>query len=87
MASPLDPAALVVSFVRAIVTHPDAVTVGTYEREADTVIEVRVSQKDLGKVIGANGRTARALRILLVAMRQNNLGQYFLDIDAHPDQL
>jgi predicted RNA-binding protein YlqC (UPF0109 family) len=83
----IDPAVLVIGFVQAIVSDPDAVTVSTFEGGEGIVIAVRVSKKDLGRVIGASGRTARALRILLRAIRQNDSPEYALDLDAHPDPL
>jgi predicted RNA-binding protein YlqC (UPF0109 family) len=56
--------ALVEQVTRSLVDHPEAVEV----READgphaTVIEVRVSQDDLGKVIGRGGRVIKAIRTL-----------------------
>lgn len=50
---------------RALVDQPDAVVVTEIEGEQTTVLELRVSRDDLGKVIGKQGRTARAIRTLL----------------------
>jgi predicted RNA-binding protein YlqC (UPF0109 family) len=49
------------------VDHPDKVSVREVVGEQTTVIELRVDQSDLGKVIGKQGRTARAMRIILNA--------------------
>ena len=89
MGTTIDPAVLIIGFVQAIASNPDDVIVRTVKRGPDTVIVVRVSKKDVGRVIGANGRTARALRILLVAMRKtdSDCPSYSLDIEAHPDEL
>jgi predicted RNA-binding protein YlqC (UPF0109 family) len=52
---------------KALVDDTDAVNVTEVEGERATVIELRVAQPDLGKVIGKQGRTARALRTILNA--------------------
>lgn len=52
---------------KALVDDPDEVRVVEVEGERVTVIELRVAQTDLGKVIGKQGRTARALRTILNA--------------------
>jgi len=51
----------------SLVDNPDAVQVDEVERDDLTVFELRVAQEDLGKVIGKQGRTARAIRSLLTA--------------------
>jgi len=50
---------------RSLVDHPDEVDVTEIERDETTVLELRVSGEDLGKVIGKQGRTARSIRTLL----------------------
>jgi predicted RNA-binding protein YlqC (UPF0109 family) len=52
---------------KALVDDMDAVSVTEVEAERTTVIELRVAPGDLGKVIGKQGRTARALRTILNA--------------------
>ncbi len=52
---------------KALVDKPEAVVVTEIMGERTTVIELRVAQEDLGKIIGREGRTARAIRILLTA--------------------
>ena len=57
---------LVETIARALVDEPDAVRVE--ERAGDpTTYELSVAHADLGKVIGRQGKTARAIRILLAA--------------------
>lgn len=57
-----------VEFVaKALVDDPDAVEVKAVDDEHAIVIELSVAQEDLGKVIGREGRTARALRTLIAA--------------------
>jgi len=70
-----------VSFLaESLVDHPDEVRVRTYERDQNTVVELEVAQEDLGKVIGRQGRTARAIRTLLSAAGQKSRRRYALDI-------
>ncbi len=58
---------LIVMIARALVDKPDEVEVSEVEGEQTTVIELKVAKDDLGKVIGKQGRTARALRTILSA--------------------
>ena len=52
---------------RSLVDNPDAVSVKEIEGEQTSVIELKVAKEDLGKVIGKQGRTARAMRTILGA--------------------
>ncbi len=58
---------LVEHIAKALVDDPESVNVNEVEGENITVIELRVAQSDLGKVIGKQGRTARAIRTILNA--------------------
>lgn len=58
---------LVAYIARALVDVPDEVNVHEIEGEQTSVIELKVAQEDLGKVIGKQGRTARAIRTILSA--------------------
>jgi predicted RNA-binding protein YlqC (UPF0109 family) len=58
---------LIVTIARALVDSPDDVVVNVVEGEQTTVLELRVAPSDLGKVIGKQGRTARAIRTILGA--------------------
>ena len=51
----------------ALVDNPDEVQVKETDQDDTIVIELRVAKEDLGKVIGKQGRTARAMRSLLSA--------------------
>jgi hypothetical protein len=59
--------ALIESMAKALVDRPEEVKVSEIEGEKTTVYELRVSQSDLGKVIGKQGMTARAMRTILGA--------------------
>ncbi len=52
---------------KALVDMPDQVEVREVEGEQTTVLELKVDKSDLGKVIGKQGRTAKALRVILTA--------------------
>ncbi len=52
---------------RALVDHPEQVTVSEAEGNQTLVLELKVAKEDLGKVIGKQGRTARAMRTILNA--------------------
>jgi predicted RNA-binding protein YlqC (UPF0109 family) len=70
-----------VSFLaKSLVDHPDEVYTSTYDRSDSTVIELEVAEEDLGKVIGRQGRTARAMRTLLSVAGQKSRRRYSLDI-------
>ena len=58
---------MVERIARALVDQPDDVAVTQAEGEKTTVLELRVAQPDLGKVIGKQGRTARAIRTILAS--------------------
>jgi uncharacterized protein len=51
----------------ALVDRPEDVDVAEVQGEQTTVIELRVSKEDLGKVIGKQGKTAKAMRTILSA--------------------
>jgi hypothetical protein len=52
---------------QALVDHPEQVEVSEVAGEQTSVIELRVAKDDLGKVIGKQGRTAKAMRTILSA--------------------
>ena len=56
---------LIEFIAKALVDNPDQVKVSEIEGEKTSVIELSVSKEDLGKVIGKQGRTARAMRTIL----------------------
>jgi hypothetical protein len=58
---------LVEAIARALVDHPEEVQVKSVDGSQVTVLELRVHPEDLGKVIGRQGRTAKAIRTLLGA--------------------
>ncbi len=58
---------LIKYIAQALVDHPEAVEVSEVEGEQTLVIELKVAKDDVGKIIGKQGRTARAIRTILDA--------------------
>lgn len=71
---------LLEEIARSLVDHPEDVQVSEIEGEQTTVLELRVREEDLGKVIGRQGRTARALRTLLSAAGMKVRKRFVLEI-------
>jgi predicted RNA-binding protein YlqC (UPF0109 family) len=71
---------LLVEIAKALVDHPEDVSVAEVEGEQTTVLELRVRNEDLGKVIGRQGRTARAIRTLLAAAGMKVHKRFVLEI-------
>lgn len=68
------------TIVKALVDYPEEVTVKEVDGDATIVLELRVAPKDLGKVIGKQGRTARAMRTLLRAAGMKLKKRFVLEI-------
>ncbi len=58
---------LVVYMAKSLVDDPDGVDVNIVEGEKSTILELKVSEEDIGKVIGKHGRIAKAMRTILSA--------------------
>ena len=58
---------LVELMAKALVNDPDSVVVREIEGSSATIYELSVAQEDMGRVIGKQGRTARAMRTILSA--------------------
>ena len=67
--------------VRGIVDNPDDVTVELVTNRRGRTLEVRVNPEDLGKVIGRNGRTAKALRAVIAALGGRGVRVDVVDTD------
>jgi hypothetical protein len=65
---------LLEAMAKSLVDSPEEVSVKEVEGERTTVYELRVATSDLGKVIGKQGRTARAMRTILGAVG-NKMGK------------
>ena len=58
---------LILIIAKSLVDKPDEVEVAELKGDKTTVLELRVAKDDLGKVIGKQGKTAHAIRIILNA--------------------
>ena len=63
-----------------LVDKPEEVTVAVKEEENSTVIELRVAQEDMGKVIGKQGRIAKAIRTVVRAASVRENKKYIVEI-------
>ena len=73
-------AELLAHLARRLVDEPDAVEVEEVEREGATVLQLRIAKDDVGKVIGRQGRIARALRAIVRASGARSHRRVVLEI-------
>jgi len=71
---------LVEYIAKSLVDHPDHVDVNEIEGEKTTILELRVAEDDLGKIIGRHGRTAKAMRTVLNAAATKERKRAVLEI-------
>jgi len=58
---------LLKAIVLALVDNPDEISVSTIEKDGETILELKVAAADMGKVIGKQGRIAKAIRVVVKA--------------------
>ena len=71
---------LVVFLAKQLVSQPDAVEVRETQGETASVLELKVAKEDLGRVIGKQGRTAKAIRTILNAAASRTNRKVVLEI-------
>ena len=71
---------LVRFIARSLVDHPDAVEVKTVEGAESIILELRVAPEDMGKVIGKQGRIAKAIRTVVKAASAKSEKPVFVEI-------
>ena len=71
---------LVEVIAKALVDHPEEVTVTETEKDKSIVVELRVAPSDMGKVIGKQGRIAKAIRSVVNAASSRNDKRVIVDI-------
>ncbi len=71
---------LVEVIAKALVDNPDEVVVTESEKESDTFIELKVAPADMGKVIGKQGRIAKAIRSVVKAAASKEEKKVVVDI-------
>ncbi|MGA9039954.1 MAG: KH domain-containing protein [Terriglobales bacterium] len=72
--------AMIEKVAKSLVEAPDAVSVTQVEEGPETVLELTVAETDMGKVIGKNGRTVRAMRNLVSAAGVKANKRFVLEI-------
>lgn len=77
---------LVRYIAKSLVEKPEAVAVTTLEREDECVIQLRVDPSDMGKVIGKQGRIAKAIRTVVKAASAKGEKIYLVDILEEDEQ-
>ncbi len=75
-----DPKALIETIAKAIVESPDEVLVDVEQDGDTTVVNLQVAERDLGRIIGRQGRTAKSLRAILNAAAVRHHANYELEI-------
>ena len=71
---------LVSYMVKSLVDHPDEVEIREIEGEKSTILELKVTKDDIGKVIGKHGRIARAIRTIINASATKSGKRIVLEI-------
>jgi len=74
---------LVKYIAKSLVDDPDEVKVKQVEGEKAIVIELSVAQSDMGKVIGKQGRIAKAIRAVVKASTTRSKKKYVVEIVEH----
>ena len=72
---------LVEFVVKSLVDVPEEVSVNVIEGEKSTILELKVAQEDVGKVIGKQGRIAKAMRIVMRAAATRQDAKVSVEID------
>ena len=71
---------LLIQIVKVLVDNPEQVQVNEIESTQTVVLELRVAKSDMGKIIGKQGKTANAIRTLLIAVSGKARRRYLLEI-------
>ena len=71
---------LIEKIAKSLVDYPEQVVVQSVEGQQGTMLELKVSANDLGKIIGKQGRTARSIRSILNAASMKLRKRYSLEI-------
>jgi len=71
---------LLIQIVQALVDNPEQVQITEIEGSYTTILELRVAEEDMGKIIGKQGRMANAIRVVLNAASGKARKRYVLEI-------
>ncbi|MFQ3543356.1 KH domain-containing protein [Halobacillus rhizosphaerae] len=72
--------ALIETIVTPLVDHPEDIRIETKEEDRKTIYHLTVHPDDVGKVIGKNGRIAKAIRTVVYAAGSDSEKRIYLDI-------
>ena len=72
---------LIQYIAESLVEEPDRVRVYTKETRRETIVKLRVSHRDVGRVVRRNGRVANAMRSVLEVAARNHRKPVLLEID------
>ncbi len=72
---------LVEVMAKALVEHPEEVTVTETEKDGETIVELKVAPSDMGKVIGKQGRIAKAIRSVVKAAASKDDKKVVVEIE------
>jgi len=72
--------ALIETIVTSLVDYPEDIVVTKREEETKIVYHLQVNEDDVGKVIGKNGRIAKAIRTVVYATKMEEKKRIYLDI-------
>lgn len=78
---------IVETIAKALVDHPEKVNVSEVNDEQGVVVRLRVDESDMGRVIGKQGRSAKAIRTLVKAVAMKNGKKVLVDIDVNEASL
>ena len=76
----MEPKDLITLIAKALVDHPEQISVNEIESNNTVIIELKVAKEDLGKIIGKQGRTANSIRSILNAMAGKTRKRLILEI-------
>ena len=76
----MDPKELITRIARALVDHPEEVSVNQVDSETTVIFELTVSKGDIGRVIGKHGRTVYAMRTIIGAVVGKTRKRFMLEI-------
>lgn len=71
---------LLLYIARALVNNPDQVTVEVQEKESSTTLVLHVAEEDMGKVIGKEGKIAKAIRTIIKSTTRNEPKPVYVEI-------
>ena len=78
---------LVEVLAQSLVDHPEEVTVQETEKDNEILLELKVAQEDMGKVIGKQGRIAKAIRAVVKAAASKTDEKVIVEIGQETDCL